>query len=271
MNIFVFLMSTAGIHIIEKLEEFKELAESNDIEEGKAKMVLRELKIMMMRSGFMSVDCRELRLADRVAFREILELSSILSVRTDNLNEVKNSYCQLSYFYFDAANTPTSQRMFMIIALNLLIDLVLGNHEEYSTKLIQVQTHFKEPDFYVQYVLDIECCIHDSSLARLFDLLLKSPSSLFDRFIHHLIGTTRRQLASNIRSHSEYLTIEHLAKLLYFEDYTETLEFIASMGWRVRDNGCIESHEKQPKLGAKSSRRRFDHAVAYAIRFNSLM
>lgn len=117
-----------GDSVISRLERFKEITESTiNFDEERARLVLGELEDILNQGKFVleSGLNPNISMSDQIAFREVLELAMILNVRVSNYEEIRKYYKQLNFFYFHDNNLPQSQRMFMLIALSLLVDLYL--------------------------------------------------------------------------------------------------------------------------------------------------
>ena len=266
--------------LITRLEKFKEIIESPDnFNENQAEVFLHELKIILMKNEYLSQDARQINFAERMMFREILELAIILCVRTiqcskenEKRKQIQNYFKQLSFYYFENNDLPQSQRMFTMINVNLLMDLAFNDNDIYMVNLAQVQSAFPKINFNIQFVLDVERCLQDNSISKLFELQENSPSILYDVFLQKILGRIRETLAKDVMKKSERLTIDHLAKLLQFKDESEIIEFTQSQKWRISTSGeIIQTFQKTTETKSDSAQIKLNNILSYASRFNSLM
>lgn len=117
-----------GDSFFSRLERFKEITESTtNFDEERARLVLGELEDILNKEKLITESGinPDISMPDRIAFREVLELTMILNVRTSNYEDIRKYYEQLKFFYFYDDELPQSQRMFMLIVLSLLVDLYL--------------------------------------------------------------------------------------------------------------------------------------------------
>ena len=119
---------TFGDSFISRLESFKEITESTtNFDEERARLVLKELEDILKEKNYEPGDeiNNTMKLSDRLALRETFELAMVLNSRTRNYEEIRKYYQQLEFFYFKINDLPESQRMFMLMDLYLLVDLLL--------------------------------------------------------------------------------------------------------------------------------------------------
>ncbi|OHT07290.1 putative 26S proteasome non-ATPase regulatory subunit 8 [Tritrichomonas foetus] len=259
--------------LISRLEKLKEITESQtSFDSQQARVILHELKIILIQKGYLSQDADKIDFSERIMYREILELAMIMGVKMQEFGEIQNYFRQLSFYYFENPDLPFSQRMFTLINVNLLMDLAFNKNDEYLVNLTQILASFPKFNSDIKFVLDVERCLQDNSITKLFKLQLNSPSELYDVFLQKVIDRIRRNLAKNVMKKTTRLTIEHLAKLLHFQNETEMYSFIESLDWQITENGEIKQKEEEVKISkSEIDQAKLNNILSYASRFNSLL
>ncbi|KAK8892172.1 hypothetical protein M9Y10_029395 [Tritrichomonas musculus] len=259
--------------IFERLEKFKEIVESpGDFDSSRAQVLFHELKIILMKNEYLSSDANKINFAERMMFREILELAIIMCVKIKNFKDIQNYFSQLSFFYFENNDLPQSERMFTIIDVSLLMDLAFENKDEYfEINLTQILKTFPTINFIIQFVLDVKLCLNDNSISKLTKLMKTSPSYLFDVFLNKILYRIRKTLAKNEVKQPNGISSSHLAKLLQFNEENEMGEFLDSLEWKISDSGEIICKPENVSFKTENCQAKLKNYLSYAFRFNSLL
>lgn len=256
-----------------QLEKFKEVIESpSNFDSKKAQVLLHELKIILMKHEYLSSNANKISFAERLMFREVLELAIIMCVRMENFNDdIQNYFGQLSFFYFENNDLPQSQRMFTIIDVSLLMSLAFEKNEEYFINLAQIRTIFPDLNFIIQFVLDVELCLNSNSISKLSILIENSPSYLFDIFLNKILLRIRKTLAKDAITQSNGITPLHLAKLLHFNNEVEFNDFLDLVKLKISNDGEIIEKQKEVKIKRKNAKAKLENVLTYAYKFGSLL
>lgn len=259
--------------LLTRLENFKQITESTvNFDDEHACVLLRELKIVLVKFNYLSVNCTEAPIGQRIIFREILELATILNLRLKKHQEIQDLFSQLKFFYYENPDLPTSQRMNTIIGLNLLVLLCTDQFDEYLTTLSQALAHFTHINLYLQFVMDVERCLSDNSLTQLFILQKNCPSILYEGFVQDIIGNVRKSLANDILRQCEYFTINELKKILHFKSIEKARRFIRQCNWEYTEDGAIiATKEKKVKKKTQTMEMKYNNVFIYAEKFNLLV
>lgn len=253
-----------------RLEKFKEVIESpSNFDRDQAQNSLHELKIILIRREYLSNNANKINFAERMMFREVLELAIIMCIRMENFNDIQNYFYQLSFYYFENNDLPQSQRMFTLIDVSLLSSLALENNEEYLINLAQIRTAFPNFNFIIQFVLDVELCLNSNSISKLTHLMENSPSYLFDIFLKKILFIIRKSLAKSVIKQSNGMNASQLFTLLQFKDESELDDFLESIEWETTNEGEIIVNTEEVKEETKNKHAKLENILSYAFKFNS--
>jgi len=265
-------MDSGKVMMMEKLEQFKTVAESNiKIDKSISITSLNEMQHLMSSRGFLSNSSLSLSMFERLFFREILELSIVLSVRLCDYDAISSYFSQIRYFYFDHKDLPISERMSTILSIKLLMDLANGRMEDFLMDSSQAITYTSSRDIYINYVFDVQLALASNSFRKMVELQQKSPSVLFNCFMTDLVQRIRKSLANDIIKCSKSLQIRDLMSILHLDTEEQTVQYSKDMNWQIDQDNFVHIREQSSVSHTEGYDSKLECIISSALRFNSIM
>lgn len=274
--------------IASRLDDYKTIIEvQNSFSPEVAIAALDEMKVLLTKCEYLSLNSRSLPKYDRLLFREILELGVILCVRTSNLEGVTDNntksiwkfYQQLKFFYFENDDIPVSERMFSIIATSLLAiySMDATSEEDKKRKIVDFQTDLARVEkkykrnMHISFVLDVEQAVTDNKLTQISDLQKIAPSTLFAPFMEKLVIQVKENLCRDVCSQCD-MKVSELAKLLGMRSYDQCKDFLIQKKLYNIDNAdrYVNLKLKSKVTTEKTPAMKQDDVIKSAKHFNDL-
>lgn len=229
----------------------------------RAASLIADLKNSLIDAPYLTNQESTLDKTERINFRTLLEYDAIVCIKTRAISDFSRVMTQLRCSYFSSPDLLPSERMPLLVSINLIHLLATNDISEFQ---IEYQ-HAKDligNNKYLSYVTEVYRLLADNSFTRLFPIIAAPPSDLFTQFASDLLNNTRNNHADSIEKSYEILHINEIKKLLHFNTIEDAQAFATKRGWTFDANGYAlfkANSEQKAKLTEKSVERFVDLAI----------
>jgi len=224
--------------ITTKYATFKKEFDSKTGDLAKCSKLLSEMKVEMIKHGFLNPGNIQAATRETLLAREILEYCVLMAVKQKDINAFERHIAQLKTYYFDTVASgnsvlPVSQRQYTILGLNLLRLLALDRIAEFHTELELIQS--QEDNVFIKYPVQLEQYIMEGSYNKVFAAAKDVPAESYGYFVNYLIEKRLKDaIAESCERAYESLTVVDAKKLLHFDSEQSLLEYAQErQGWKV--------------------------------------
>lgn len=159
---------------------------------------------------------------DAHATRDSLEVACLYAIRIKDIVKFK-FYWQILQPYYDIHSLPVSQRMNLIVALNLLSLIANNNLAEFHLELELVKDR---DNIYIKHPIQLEQCLMEGSYSKILNSRSNVPAQEYLFFVDILFNTIRAEIANSCEKAYLSLPLADAASLLYFKSPEELSVFI---------------------------------------------
>lgn len=249
----------------QKFDVLKSLIETEgSFDVKRAASLIADLKIALVDALYLTNQESTLSITERVNFRTLLEYDAIVSIKTRAISDFSRAMTQLRIYYFNSPELPTSERMPLLVSINLIHLLSINESSEFQIEYQHAKDIIKD-NKYLSYVTEVYRLLADNSFSTLFTLVASPPSELFNHFTTDLLNNIRNNHADSIEKSYEKLHINQIQKLMHFNSNEDVQIFASKRGWKFDDNGYVtffvNNGEGKTKLTEKAVERFVDLAI----------
>lgn len=159
--------------------------------------------------------------------------------------------------------TP-SQRMYLILGLNLLCLLAQNRIAEFHTQLERVDANDLLSNPFIQHPVQLEQCLMEGSYNKVFRARSDVPAEEYGVFMDMLMKTIRSEIASCCEKSFESLLLQDASTLLHLSA-TELTAFIQERGWQVQPaDQRIHFEQEKHKVEGLQVEPLLKHQLYYA-------
>jgi len=230
--------------------------------------ILNKLKLLLAELGLLSPVNQIPDIKERLIAREFLEYGALWSIRAMDIPSFERYVTQLKGHYSDfSEELPKSQKQHMLLGLNLMRLLAQNRIAEFHTELELIDPKLIHEDLYIKHAVELEQCLMEGSYNKVVKNREVVPANEFLFFIDILVDTIRQEIAKCAEKAYESLPLSSAAKLLYFTNQEQLLEFASARGWETNvQAGIINFHKDSKALsrGDISSQAMIANTLLYA-------
>ena len=226
------------------------MEEKGELQKDRILPVLRDLKMLMVQSPFLTNDEGKLPLEERVIFRDVLEYDAILAIKTVDTKSFTRVMKQLKSVYARQGENqlPKSEVMPVILTAWLIYLLTQSKVTEFNIEFPIVRKVVGANEF-LDYASELEEAVSDNSFARIFKLQNACPHPYLSVFVAHLLDGARNSHADSVEQAYNNVTMVELATILHFANLDEAQAFVATRGWTVSADGVMITFDKKEDKG----------------------
>ena len=248
-----------------QVNTLKTLVKAEKFDSDKAGSILKELKLKLLHSKYLTNEESSMSLDERALYRSVLECDAIYNVKISNLKHFQLDMQKLKSVYFRTdSGLPKSEEMPILLSIYLVYLLTQNQIVEFNLELPLVRKIVGQNDL-IEFAVNLERAVVDNSFTQLFSLENRSPSPLFKNLTVLLLNGARNNHADSIEKAYKDVSVAELANILHFANLDEAKEFIAKRNWKLSpDGGTISFHqaEEKEKKPVDQAERYVDLAVA---------
>jgi len=213
--------------------------------------LLSKMKLLLADLNLLSPVQQIMEPRERLLAREFLEFGALWSIRVQDIPSFERYMTQLKSHYTDfSEELPVSQRMYMLLGLNLLRLLAQNRIAEFHTELELIDPKQLHENMYIKHPVEIEQCLMEGSYNKVVRNRASVPANEFLFFIDILLETIRNEIAKCIETSYDSLPIVSAAKLLFFDSEDKILSFAEQRNWDVNiDTKTINFQKNAAQLG----------------------
>eukprot|EP00164_Ancoracysta_twista_P001715 GFYU01002249.1.p1 GENE.GFYU01002249.1~~GFYU01002249.1.p1 ORF type:complete len:267 (-),score=100.14 GFYU01002249.1:225-1025(-) len=219
--------------LMSKYKELKQLFDSNS-DPQKCLALLNQLKIDLFAFLTPVATPTAAQKEEFTVARDVLEMATMLSVRTADMGGLERHFAQLKPFYYDFSTfLDASPRHWSILGLNLMRLLAQNLIAEFHTELELIPLdQFANP--YIQFPVELEREIMEGSYHKLVKTTKSLPDPSYSTFMDTLLSTVRNDVAECSAAAYESLDKQSAQSLFMFSNEKDLAAFIADNGWEMK-------------------------------------
>lgn len=246
--------------IFEEADKFNEARAEELI--GSLKLALLGVNSVVLAGGDVEA------IAAQKMLRGVLEYDALLSIYQRRIDAFERVMEQLKCFYFKLTYLPPSEKMPLLVAINLVHCLTLNNLVDFNIEMELAKSSVAGDDKFIRYAYELHRSIIDNSFSRLCELESDPPSMMFSQFTKDLLRGARERYADAIERSYHSLTFADLEKILRFTGVDECRIFVRNRNWRSVNEMIYFNPQMDDK--AKSSSEMLARSVDLSVQISAL-